>query len=667
MGTVDNTLLKLVSQDRAIGSALLFKHRHPQESAKFHVEMIDLWRCSDEFVIIEGHRESAKSTLAEEFLALEGCYGNFPYALILGETYMKACQRLEAIAVECSRNVKLHSLFGGKVLARRSIENRVWFKSGAMIEAVGWEQELQSFKYLDYRPWRVYADDPENKERVRDKASVDETMRKLFLELIPAMDKTNRKLRITQTRRAEDCMVVRLSTNPEWVYRAFPICNGDIDAPDTQSNWPARYPMEWIRKERDSYRAAGMLGEFLQAYMLQASNPDERPFKQDNIRFMDMAPHQWMPRYVIYDPARTDVKGKSDEYGKVVVSRFGSQILVHESAGENWKPDAMIKDVFDANDKHHPAKIGIEKNSLDEWLLQPMRLESMKRGEALPLKALQAPQDRNKNSFILGLQPFFQAKDIVLIGGQMAHPKLVAEILNFPQGSKNILNALAYSLSMFSGQPLYEDFCHANIGDAPEPRFNETVYVAFNATPSETVAVAVLRSQKSLFVAADFSQAGTPSEAVKFLSQDLRATFPKARFSIWVPAEIYDQWQRVPLVPALRAASLNAFRGEHIAVARGCLSDKIRTVIRQRRMLMVDPGAQLTANALASGYCYPVQKGGIIGGEPEAGISKLIGEALENLTFTLSASLNTDAQLSTNAANAQGVMYHSALPQPSRR
>jgi len=660
---INQNLLTAVSQDRALGSALLFEHRHPQKSAWFHVEMLDLWRASDEFINIEGHRGSAKTTLAEEYISLEGCYGNFPYAIIVGETYEKACARLEAIAIECSRNTRLHALFGGKVLARKPIENKIWFKAGGMLQAFGWEQELQSLKYLDYRPWLAYLDDVENLERVRDSAAVDESMRKLYLELIPAMDKTHRKIRNTQTRRAEDCMVVRLSRDPEWIYRGYPICTGDIDDPATKSNWPERYPMSWIRSERDRFKASGMLGEFLQAYMLQATNPQARPFKEEHIASMDVAPYRWMPKYTIYDPARTTNPEKSDQCGKVTVSRFGSKILVHKSGGYYWKPDRLVADMFDDFELTAPAVVGVEKNSLDEWLLQPIRIECMRRGVALPLKALQAPQDRNKDAFIMGLQPFFEVQDVVLIGGKSAHSQLVTEILNFPQGTKNILNALAYSLKMFSGQPLYEDFSSANIGEAPEPHYGQTIYAVFNATPAETVVVALLRHNKSIYAVADFAQTGAPSDAVKFLAQELRAAFPNSeKFSVWVPAETYDQWQRIPLVPALRAAGLIPFRGEHIAVARGCLSQRIRTVINQRRMLMVDPRAKLTANALAAGYCLPVQKGGTLAQEPEAGLSKLVAEGVENLSAVLDKSLNTEVGATANSKNAQGVPYRSALP-----
>jgi hypothetical protein len=201
--------------------------------------------------------------------------------------------------------VKLHRVFGGPVLGRKSIENKVFFKSGAMIEAVGWEQELQSFKQHEHRPDFAWLDDIENQERVRDAAAVQANMRKFWLEFVPAMDKSRRRVRFTQTRRAEDCMVTRFAASAEWLYRGWPICSGDLDDPAARSNWPARYPMEWIRDERDRFQADGMLQEFKQAYLLQVTDPGTKPFKEDMLGARDVSPWHWMPKYAIYDPART--------------------------------------------------------------------------------------------------------------------------------------------------------------------------------------------------------------------------------------------------------------------------------------------------------------------------------------------------------------------------
>jgi len=665
--TVDLNLLQKVSEDRALGSAMLFAHRHPQESAPMHVEMMDLWRSADEFVLIEAFRDAAKSTIAEEAITMEGAFGNFFYMLLIGETYTKACQRLAAIDYEARTNVKLHRLFGGAVLSRKSIENKVFFKSGAMIEAVGWEQELQSFKNFEHRPDFAWLDDIENLERVRDSATVQVNMRKFWLELVPALNKMRRRVRFTQTRRAEDCMVTRFAASLEWLYRGWPICDGDVDAPTTKSNWPARYPMEWIRAERDRFQADGMLQEFKQAYMLQVTDPATKPFKEDMLAARDTSPWDWMPRFAIYDPARTSNEKrtrehrKSDRYGKVVVSRMGSQILVHESGGFFWKPNEFIAELFTMNEKHAPAKLGIEKNSLDDWLLQPIRIEMLKRGVSLPLIPLSAPQDRSKEDFILGLQPFAEARDIVLVGGRAAHPQLVAEWANFPQGPRDIMNALAYSLRMFSGQPIYADFGGANIGDAPNPARGETVYVGFNASPTDTACVAIVREGRRLAVAMDAAAAGP--DAVKSLVFELRTAFPLASFSVWTPAELHDQWQRIATVPQLRAERVVVYRGDHIAPARGCLSDRMRTEWRGKRLLTVDRRARLTLNALSTGYAAAVERGGRVAGEPEQGISRLVGEAIECVAHMLDRQLEAEglpkgANLGTTPGGATYVTAH---------
>lgn len=639
--SVDVELLTRFNADRALACQVLFPHRHPDESPDFHVEIVDLWSCADEFVLIEAFREGGKTTKAEEWLTLGGCFGNFNYWLLLGETYSKACQRLAAIDYEARTNKLLARVFGPP-LRRRSIENKVWFSSGAMIEAMGWEQELQGLKEQAHRPEGAYLDDIENAERVRDKAAVDASIYKLFFELMPALDKKKRRIRFGQVRRAEDCMVTRLAKNPNWLYRGYPICDGDIDDPLTKSLWPSRYPMEWIRKERANYQDSGAMGAFLQSYMLQATNPSSKPFTDDMFTEMDVSPwHHWMPRYAIYDPSRTTnperKKGvrKSDRTGKVVVSRLGSKIMVHESGGHFWQPNELVDDMFRCNETHSPAKIGIEKNSLDDWLMQPIRIEMLRRGAPLPLVVLQAPQDRSKEDFIMGLQPFAHAKDIVLIGGKAAHPQLVAEWANFPFGPRDVLNALAYSLRMFSGVPMYEDFSGRNVADAPAPKRGEEVYVGFNATPSEVVAVAVIRDGRRLCVAADWSASGATADAVKTLVFGVRSTFPQAAIQAWVPADTFDQWQRVALVPALRAEKLSPYRAEHTAVARGCLAERIRMVWHNAQMLTVDRNARLTLNVLSTGYAFPTEKGGRQATEPEPGLSRLAGEALECMAAIL--------------------------------
>ncbi len=665
MSLTNATALKVISEDRALASAMVFPHRHPQASPPFHVEIMDLWRAEDEFVLIEAFREGAKSTLSEEFLLLEACFANFGYCIILGETYTKACQRLEAIKFEASRNMKILNLFGkiAKVSGCLWNEHQFELANGVLLEAHGWEEEFRGFKWHDLRPDRAYLDDIENKERVKDKAAVDASMRKIYLELIPAMDKEKGKVRITGTPLAEDCVITRLRANPDWTARSYPICDGDIDDPATKATWPERYPMEWIRKKRDQAERAGQLRGFLQEYMLMAIGSQDKPFEAEHIHEIAIDPAPWLPKTLVVDPARTASVARSDRTGRVVLSRLGTRIFVHASSGEFWKPDEIIRDAFGTSARYDGATVAIEKNSLDEWLLQPMRAEMLRRGESLPLKAIQAPQDRSKEQFIMGLQPFFEAGDIVLVGGRGAHPQLVAEILNFPSGKRDILNALAYAQRVFSGTVVYEDFGQGNLTGGYEPSQRDALALCFNANGAETTAALVCVEGDRMVVIADWISPVPPAQAVPDVMKLVRAFFPRAKVNAWLPADVMDQQDRMPLMSALRSAGLMPMRGAYATMARGTLSPLIRTEMKGRRLFLVDSNARHSLNAMAGGYCYPVAKNGQLGTDPERGPHRTLIEGLEAAAFVIcSQGKNSLPENLASAINPQGSSYFTSLP-----
>lgn len=665
MSLTNASALKVISEDRALASAMLFPHRHPQASPPFHIEIMDAWRAQDEFVLVEAFREAGKSTLSEEFLLLEACFGNFQYALIIGETYTKACQRLEAIKHEAAKNMKILSLFGkiAKTSGRLWNENQFELPNGVLLEAHGWEEELRGFKWHDWRPDRAYLDDVENETMVKDKNTVDATMRKLYLQLIPAMDKELRKVRVTQTPLAEDCLVARLRANPDWITLRIPICDGEVDDPLTTAAWPERYPMAWVRSERDRFEKAGQLRGFLQEYMLMAIGSQDKPFEPDDIREVAVDPFDWLPKVVIMDPARTTDVKKSDNTGKVVVSRMGTTIYVHESSGEFQKPDAVIRDAFDTSERFDDATVAIEKNSLDEWLLQPMRAEMLRKGKSLPLKALQAPQDRSKDQFIMGLEPFFKAGDIVLVGGEGRHPKLAAQIKNFPSGKKDILNALAYAQRVFAGTPVYEDFGAHNLVSGYEPSQRDALAICFNANGAETTAVLVCVEGDRLVAIADWISPVPPAQAVPDVMKLVRAFFPRAKVNAWLPADVMDQQDRMPLMAALRGAKLQPVRGAYASLARGVLSPLIRTEMKGSRLFLVDSQAKHTMNALAGGYVFPVEKNGQLQSEPERGPHRTLLEGLECAAHViLSSSGNSLPDDLHSATNPQGATYFTSLP-----
>jgi len=668
--TLDNQdFLRELSGDRALASTIIFGHRHPQATPAFHVEMMDLWRSAHEFIVIEAFREAGKSTLSEEFLLLEACFQNFRYALIFGETYTKAVQRLEAIKHEALRNPLLTQLFGN-LKGKPWSENQVCLSNGVLIEAHGWEEEIRGYKHLDARPDRAYLDDIENKTMVSTTAQVDANWRKLNTELIPALDKERRKIRVTGTPLADDSLLKRCQDSKEWIVAKFPQVvapgaqgNEAVDHPGARSLWNERYPLDHIRRERDRFADGGLLREWVQEYQLIAAQTQGKPFVEEQLAFQDLAPLTYSPRVLIVDPARTTNIGKSDRTGRVVVSRIGTRIYVHESSGEYWKPDQVVADCFDTSDRHDDAEVAIERNSLDEWLMQPLRAEMLRRRRTLPLQAILAPSDRSKEQFILGLQPFFKAGDIILVGGKSKHQQLVQEILNFPSGKRDILNALAYAQRVFGGQPIYNEFGQENISFQHRVEPKSTLVLGVMGTTSETCAVLLEVRGRHLIAVHDFASSLTDSDALNDIFALLRAAYPNRTIDVWCPADLHDMAGRVALMDALRLAHVSIHRGGYASACRGILSDSMRTTIEGQRLFMVADSCKGIMNALASGYRMSIQRDGRPGGEPEKNLSRTLMTALECMVQPIVAGHlgNTLPEGFGAARNAQGTPYFSAL------
>ena len=667
MALNNKALLEAFSRDRALAAATIFRHRHTNETPDFHVEMHDAWRSADEFVLIEAFRGAGKSTTAEEFIALEACFENFGYLILGGETYTKACQRLESIKYELSTNMKIYNLFGdvrGKKTAGQVWnEGMIELANGVVIQAFGWEQEVRGWKHHDRRPDRCYLDDIENEERVREMASVDASIRKLYKQILPAMDKTRRKIRVTGTPLADDCLINRLRGRADWTKFFFPICNGDIDDERTESIWPDRFPMEWVRQERDRMAEGGMLADFMQEYMLIAAQTVGKPFKEEYLVFEDVAPPVFMRRKGLLDPART-TDTKNAETGHCVVGQLGSRFYVFESGGDSWQPSEQVDWMFTTSAENDDCAIGVEADGLNDWLMEPVRKESIKRGNALDVRPIFAPKDRDKVSFITGLQPFFKSGSIVFVGGRQKHGKLIQQILNFPAGKRDVINSLAFIQKVFAGAPVYPEFSPTNVLHDTVAGRNDRLALAVNADSRETVAALISVSGVSKIVMNDWATAMNPADALQDIVALVRMLYPGKEIQAFVPAEVWDQQERQPLLPALRNLALKPYRGGYASQCRGILGLDMRTEWKGRRMFCVDRRATYTMNALVGDYATAYGRDGRQEGAPEPGTSRLIMEAIECLASSLSSVQNANA-LPANMPRGitkGGTEYLTAMP-----
>ena len=78
----------------------------------------------------------------------------------------------------------------------------------------------------------------------------------------------------------------------------------------------------------------------------------------------------WEATYAFIDPARTWV---------------GNRLVVWDGGAEAWAPDQIINHIFKLAADYRPVVIGVERDGLEEWVLQPLRAEQLRRGQLIPV------------------------------------------------------------------------------------------------------------------------------------------------------------------------------------------------------------------------------------------------------------------------------------------
>jgi hypothetical protein len=133
-----------------------------------------------------------------------------------------------------------------------------------------------------------------------------------------------------------------------------------------------------------------------------------------------------------------------------------------------------------------------------------------------------------------------------------------------------------------------------------------------------------------------------PEEALPGVAAYIKAVYPGKYVTAWIP----EQPTHNPLAQSIRHQKWGLSIGEHPALAKGSLSNIIRTEINGRRQFTVDINARNTLNAIS--FRYKVDE------------ESTIMEGLEVLNYALTKQISSDT-FAPNAINANGVRYFSAL------
>lgn len=647
-------LLKEFQHNHRAAHKWIFEHRHKDDDPEFVDEMLDLYYSDDPMVAMLAFRGAAKSTYAEEWLLLNALYKTFKFPLLISYKEEMAAEHLAPIKNELETNDRLIDVFGDQKAYPWS-STELGLANGVKIQAIGAGQSMRGKKHNDERPDLALIDDLEDEDSILTDTQRHKTDRWLMGTLIPALHPTRRRVRFIGTALHPKSLIVRKVKDPRWKSATFPLVRIDTQTGEEKSTWPSRFPMSYIKQMREDYLNAGNYIEFEQEYMCRAEDMAGKPFQPSMIK-VEPVPLTYLPIMTMTDPART-VKEKSARTGYAAWSWAGNRLIVHKAMGKFHRPDEIVKQNVEWHLKYRPVHMGVEAVGLEDFLMQPLRAACVSLGMSIPFIDVRAPKD--KVAFIKGLQPFYIAGDVVHVEH---HPDLEAELVQFPTGRIDVLNALAYALRMRAGRPVYEDFGVRHITPMLEPDIEGTLYLCMSSRPSITAGMLIQYADDTIKIYRDWVYNEPPRECFGRMLREAIMEAGKA-VKVAVPGDQFNDYTNTGLPAALRAENIIPLRTAHARVSEGSLNKWLSAQVHNTPSFLVRFDARWTINGLALGYARKLDKHGKLFDDPTDDQYRVLLEAAESFVAWFDKSATMDVEGFRVAQTTGGRNYYSLRPE----
>jgi len=235
-------------------------------------------------------------------------------------------------------------------------------------------------------------------------------------------------------------------------------------------------------------------------------------------------------------------------------------------------------------------------------LMQPLRQASIRRG-SLPLRALNPPRGPGKENFLLRLQPFFSAGEVIFRGPRQKFQALVDELLGFPYGLKDTINALAYMLEIRSGDPVFPSFTRSLVmGGPPWGSARATNILLLNGDSRRCVAVIAASSAEALHIVSDCLEEGSPATVLPGMIRQARALVGAGPLVCYAPPQHFERYDAIGLLPAAARSGVSTMRGGDRVAGR----DELQARMKQgdAPLFTISPEAKWTVQAFSGGYSY---------------------------------------------------------------
>ena len=363
-------------------------------------------------------------------------------------TATQATMQGENLKRELMTNRFVTGLFGP--MKSDTFSKEMWVTStGTAVMPRGAGQQVRGILYGDSRPDLIIVDDLEDAESVRSDEQRAKTKAWFFEDVLNSINRSRKdwKIIVIGTLLHEDSLLANLLEDPAWFHAHLSICDENF-----KSNWPDFMSDEDLKKLVEQYRRMGLLDSFYREYMGVPIAKESAKFQQTMFKYYDETDDEFIRErkglegIVILDPAKTTTS-KSD--ASAIVG-FGidvktPKIYVRDIVYGNLHPEQQYTECFDMADRIGARVIGIEVNSLNEFITYPLRTEMIRQKRYYDIVELKARASKEER--IAALVPFYR------LGFVYHNPSvcgiLEQQLLSYPRSKKDdVMDATAYVVEM---------------------------------------------------------------------------------------------------------------------------------------------------------------------------------------------------------------------------
>lgn len=368
--------VKLGAADPGFYSTFFFARAVRQAIPPMHYEMwADLDDPSARYVAFKVFRDGAKTTLLRLFTSRRIAYGVSHTIVYTSNSEGHAVRSLKWLRRQVDYNTLWAQAFGLRRGSKWS-DQEVEIIHGVdeypiSVVAVGITGQVRGINLDDYRPDLVVADDVDNEETTgtpeQRKKAADLLFGALMNGLAPKSEALNAKFVLLQTPLADGDLIDVASKDVSFRCKTF----GCFDE-QGESRWPARYPTEDLRREKQNFIQRNQLSLWMREKECKIVGDELASFRRDWLRYYDQLPVGGWYR-VSVDPAISD--SKDADYFAIVVWYFHGKkrFLVDYHLAKGVMPDQAIANVFNFIFKYSPRQLVVETVAYQKvlaWLLR---------------------------------------------------------------------------------------------------------------------------------------------------------------------------------------------------------------------------------------------------------------------------------------------------------